>query len=657
MYEDVILERCHGLPTFILDAAALIRDSQNAAPLSCDDLRNLLQDDARLSRIQEDPLATPNMTLARLIPCVPPELQQAVTDLSILSDGQFGLEAVEAVLGKSAPEAKHAVGVLCRNKVLSSVENTTLYHFTTPIGERLGSVMKKHIRYNDAARLRFVKYFGQILLKTNSDLYLPSQQSLYGYDEKSWTNLQTVLRQAIHCTDTTFDAFKQVALKADNIIINCFPRESVEFYEHLTGIAERCGSPRDVAALKAQLARALTVNNGTNLKHAMELFQEAEEVLKEDGPSSALICLMRDMAFNYFKNANYKEASRCCEEGIRLAQHVDTDNMDISRLLSTRSLAAINYNVLGQSEKAEAIILETLDLANEFSTSHSSIYVMLNTLGIIHEKFKKNDDEALRYFKASLHERRKYSKITPSELIVTLNSVGMQYSKREQLGKALKYLEEALSICKQCGINDDKAGLTYMHLGIVNMKLSRYELTCEQMQKAVQIYSVCSPTQRVHINLRAFISHCLILKAELGKAKDTLKECFNYSKSLIQQAPKYDYYLASLAHLITLSQDNLKVCKETLKRFEEESSRLLEQWEDSDARIEVTRSLLSSARLNIENIAHNQRIDVTPFIDIEKICFVCQTMTRSGVDMTEHWHSAQSKTANKAKFKCRLFQL
>ena len=60
------------------------------------------------------------------------------------------------------------------------------------------------------ARLRVVTLLGRVLTRAECDLYVSGQDTVYGHLHGDWPQLQHVLRQAIHCTGDTYQAYMQV---------------------------------------------------------------------------------------------------------------------------------------------------------------------------------------------------------------------------------------------------------------------------------------------------------------------------------------------------------------------------------------------------------------------------------------------------------------
>ena len=55
-----------------------------------------------------------------------------------------------------------------------------------------------------------VTLLGRVLTRAECDLYVSGQDTVYGHLHGDWPQLQHVLRQAIHCTGDTYQAYMQV---------------------------------------------------------------------------------------------------------------------------------------------------------------------------------------------------------------------------------------------------------------------------------------------------------------------------------------------------------------------------------------------------------------------------------------------------------------
>jgi hypothetical protein len=61
-----------------------------------------------------------------------------------------------------------------------------------------------------------VTLLGRVLSRAENDLYVQDQNTVYGHLHGDWPQLQHVLRQAIHCTDNTYQAYFQVRCSGFN---------------------------------------------------------------------------------------------------------------------------------------------------------------------------------------------------------------------------------------------------------------------------------------------------------------------------------------------------------------------------------------------------------------------------------------------------------
>ncbi|XP_050414015.1 uncharacterized protein LOC126828338 isoform X2 [Patella vulgata] len=650
-----VTERCYGLPPYVLDAACCIKANADMA-ISAKYLDWYLHDERRSKRIHGDNQSGTSVQSLDLIEGLSDYLKKKVIDLSIFR-GSFGMDSVTAVLGTDTdnkePQVKHDLISLKQNSIISTISsNGTLRMCLVPnIESYVRNVLVHRVTYDDVARLKFVTFFGDVLSRANNEMFITSQQTVYGYLRDDWLNLEQVLKEAIHCTDKTFEAFLKVAVGASNLLVKCFPEEALLFYQTMVNVSEIYGSSNNIAVLRAGLGRAITYTKGDDLEKAMALLNDALDVLKDCGASRILIDLKRDMGFNYYKRGYYQEALNCCTNALELANEMELNIGLTNQIIAVRSLIAIQQIFLGNFKKAEELLFETLDLAYKYTPSHLSIAIMINSLGILYER-SGNDEYAMKYYRASLIERRKYEDMVPADLVITLNNVGMQYSKRSLHRQGLTYLEEAYSIRQRLGYLDFNTALTLWHMGRVNMLLCDLPRALNLLNEALQIYNKCTKYHSVHIHVRLVLGHCYVLLKNIKDARSCLKEVIEFRDISINQSPKDPHLSLTLGHLVMLVQFDKKLLMEVLKEFDRELDRYLNEC-SADVR-EDYQTLSTGCKKSLCDLQKNIAPDFTFLHSVHKVCFVCKDLEAVGYNAELFWKDATSEAKNEASFKEKL---
>ncbi|KAK6195889.1 hypothetical protein SNE40_001224 [Patella caerulea] len=650
-----VSERCYGLPPYVLDAACCIKANADME-ISAKDLDWYLHDERRSKRIHGATQSGTSVQSLDLIAGLNDYLKKKVIDLSIFR-GSFGMDSVTAVLGTDTDnkesQVKHDLISLKQNSIISTISsNSTLRMCLVPnIESYVRNVLVHRVTYDDVARLKFVTFFGEVLSRANNELFITSQQTVYGYLRDDWLNLEQVLKEAIHCTDKTFDAFFKVAVGAKNLLVKCFPEEALLFYQTMVNVSELYGSTNNIAVLRAGLGRAITHTKGDDLEKAMTLLNGALEVLKDCGVSDTLIDLMRDMGFNYYKRGYYQEALNCCTNALELANEMELNIGLTNQIIAVRSLLAIQQIFLGNCKKAKELLFETLDLAYQYAPFHLSIAIMINSLGILFER-SGDDEYAMKYYRASLIERRKYEDMAPADLVITLNNVGMQYSKRGLHRQGLTYLEEAYSIRQRLGYFDFNTALTLWHMGRVNMLLCDLPRALNLLNEALQIYNKCTKHHSVHIHVRLVLGHCYVLLKNIKDARSCLKEVIELRDTSINQAPKERHLSLTLGHLVMLVQFDKKLLIGVLKEFDRELDRFLNS--SSGDGQEDFKTLSTGCKKSLCDLQNNIAPDFRFLHSIHKVCFVCKDLEAVGYNAELFWTDATSDAKNEASFKEKL---
>ncbi|KAK7480272.1 hypothetical protein BaRGS_00028440, partial [Batillaria attramentaria] len=455
-YDDIV-KHCHGLPPLVMQVARYVSGDPMLA-YTPSELKQLLKEDPTFL------MRDLGKEAEHVFSGLSHEVQGHVTTLAQLLDGTFSVDVLQAALGLEGARAKT---VLRRLHDESSVVIDTasrrvrvqplLVHHVRQLG---------HVSADDQARLRVVTLLGRVLVNAERELYLKDQDTVYGYVQGEWPQLQHVLRQAIHCTGDTFHAFRKVAFEAEKLLVRCFPEEATEFFRKMAAAAVRFGTPRDQAALQGLIGMAITQSRAmTGWKEAMDCFDRALPVMRQDRKSLVLPRLLCSIGSAYFRLSRHQEAEKYLKEALKTCSVTQAEVEQVNFLLiQVRSLLALPLIFRGQFTKVKPLLLETLDLCDaQPYKEHPHKPVLINSLGLVYERSGESQEKALGYYLKSLSERRRYMKVVPRDLVPPLNNIGMQFCKRGFYKQALQYLEEAASIMGEA--THFSTALTQHHLG------------------------------------------------------------------------------------------------------------------------------------------------------------------------------------------------
>ena len=192
-----------GLPALIMESASQLklRMSENLE-VTLEDFKGIIQ-------FCKDTLIENSNNLV-VFEGLNESTKRFLIDLSIFQ-GSFGVSHLETVFNRRSSQVKAIVAKLQQCSQLVTDENEERMRIHPTVENHIRSSLPVHVTYNDTVRLRFVKLFGQVLMKVDSEIAVRPEQQIYQHLHPDWLNFQQLLKEAIHCTQDTYKPFLDVS--------------------------------------------------------------------------------------------------------------------------------------------------------------------------------------------------------------------------------------------------------------------------------------------------------------------------------------------------------------------------------------------------------------------------------------------------------------
>ncbi|XP_052093238.1 uncharacterized protein LOC127729459 [Mytilus californianus] len=554
--EREIVNGCHCTPGLVLEAASILMHPDYIIKPKY--LANLLCDPKNALDLFSSNLVAQNehlrVKVQKLLERLPSSLQSSVHDLTLLQ-GSFSKEALQAVLGhKKSYETTLQIIPLRDSSVLEFDKETHLFSMNPLLRACIDE--SPNFSTSDLVRLRFVKFFVDLMVTVDSKLYKDSHKSVVEYFHHDYANMKQLLQQAIHCTEDIFTVLMKAVSEAEELFIKCFPVEQVkDFYNHLLNAAEQYGKPEEIYILKMFLAQAMTqMKVDTNRREVTQLFQEAFKSMSWDHPGYHHMTLLGFLGRFIIRQGKYQKGLRFIQSAIKMK--VDGNTRVHRRLIEFHVQKALAEVFRENFSTAEEALNEALDLAQKEAPYHSAIAIIFNTFGLIMDRSGRDEDRALQWYKSSLEERRKFADISPEILVAPLNNIANQSVKRGNNGYALKLTEEALNIRRKCGWNDYYTGLTLRQKAEIFLVQGKLTSAIQLCDEAYKICVECTP-RHFFLNEIIFLRfHCHLPSKDLGAAKDDFKKMMIDRKRYSQNTERGEQTMHILFHALFLYDED-----------------------------------------------------------------------------------------------------
>ncbi|XP_014769677.1 kinesin light chain [Octopus bimaculoides] len=204
--------------------------------------------------------------------------------------------------------------------------------------------------------------------------------------------------------------------------------------------------------------------------------------------------------------------------------------------------------------------MSTLDVVG--GTGHPSVSIMLNTLGLNAERNGNQTAKALKYYLASLFERRKTACINTEKLVVPLCNVGKLLSGIQ--GKhvaALRLLNEAQIIRRCYGRLHPTTSLVLKYISEVYKRQHLIEESIPPLLEALDIYQHINADFNLITSLYSDIAHSYLLINKQRHAIIYFQKILNAKNQIVSLRPDNTHVASSLEHIVRLSTETQEIQK------------------------------------------------------------------------------------------------
>ncbi|KAL5005636.1 hypothetical protein ScPMuIL_016794 [Solemya velum] len=582
-----IAEGCQCLPLLILHAGQLLTAHHGCLEPTelCEILKN--QDDAFElfnSIISRSDIRVKDL-ITKVLRRLPPDLRQHLSILSVF-ENTFTADAAKEVMNKSNNTAtKLKLLPLLGESVVHfdpNIKRYSLMPFIQPIIRSDPGFVSS----NSMVELRYIKFFGNLLLQIGGDMYLQSMDRIFGYLHDDYKNIEVLLRKAIHNpieSGSLFKAYMEVVKGLEDMIVICFPCEAENFYMGVKNMAAMFGTAEDMAILKSHQALAMTgMLVGGRIPEAVQLYEEAMHVLKKNGADRyQCLLLIQRMIRTYNRMGRNLEVKRY----IQLAHSLSFQNsvlIKADRLKLWIAADEIRLEIFHENyESVAAVIGSKIEEAQRLAPHHPAIGKFINCIGLLNDRSNRNKKEALKHYVLSIQEKKKYELQCPEMMVDSMNNAAMLICKEQKNSEiALEMLEKALKICVACRNRRDNydTALTLWNMGQIYMRKLDFARACDKILEAKNIFTKSTPEHWANVEVRWTLAHCYMATMRFQDAIHIFEDIQTYQTLYAKHMPQGELVSSAIEHLLYLDSGNswLTIHAELireLKRIQEENVR------------------------------------------------------------------------------------
>ncbi|XP_013399592.1 uncharacterized protein LOC106165773 [Lingula anatina] len=505
-----LAEQCARLPLALIIVGSILRDGN----LSPSEMLDLIKEE-RLKALSDESFSDSERIdkvirnhLARLTDV----FRQHLAAIGYIP-GHFSKEAVAAVLGiKQETGGVKVVKELSRVSIIHEESAGLTLVQRQKIRYDIHSLMReyveKHVRIRELpeVRLRYSKFFADILQCVNNQMLSKNSKTATATMDVEWKNLEKLLTQAMHCTEDSYKSFIKVAVLAEYPIINFFQKDSIGFYEDMMEQARMFDGAEDrhYGLMLSAYAQAVTNIEG-DIQKGIDYYEKARLILSVKGTPVDMASLYQHLGWNYYKTGELNESQRYLQKAYKLEEEGGMHtNVVMCQTFSTLGLVLTG---MGKFEEAIRYFMHSFELRVSNFGEHPSLGSIYNNMGMTYLE-QGDDDRALKNFELGLKYKRKFMKQPNLAVVDSLSNTAMLYVKKGNTERAMPMLQEALAMCQKIGKTTDIA-LIYDDFGLVCMKKKEFPEAEDYFQKAVD-------TRREHTpNHFTLVEHLL----HLGQAQ------------------------------------------------------------------------------------------------------------------------------------------
>ncbi|GAB1609106.1 uncharacterized protein LOC115232051 [Argonauta hians] len=483
---------------------------------------------------------------------------------------------------------------------------------------------------NDIVQFKYSNIIGKAL-ETAEDIY--NKGLLFesvGIANANWQKIRGAMLQGIHLNSSqeSYKIYFQVALVAECVISLCYPRISKDLFRGCLDYSYLFGNREEQALMMAIYGRSLTAYpEAGGYKEAMQYYTKALPILKARHLQYRTLLLYTSMGFNCYMQGKYSQAIRYSREGLCLTVE-DQDSKDVHHATANCALVlAYNLSYQGNYSLVEELLMSTLDVVGD--TGHPSVSIMLNTLGLNAERNGNQTAKALKYYLASLFERRKTACINSEKLVVPLCNVGKLLSGIQgKHSAALRLLKEAQSIRRSYGKFHHTSSLILKYMSEVYKRQNLMEESIAPLLEALDVYQQINADLNLIVALLSDIAHSYLITNKQRHAMVFFQKILNAKNRILALRPDNTHVASSLEHIVRLSTESQEVQKYYVEDLLAELKRLSQIRELR--RVQKTKYLTQIGNYSYTLLLMENRISMQenqPGLSIESIpgiCLLCQ---------------------------------
>jgi class 3 adenylate cyclase/uncharacterized protein HemY len=212
---------------------------------------------------------------------------------------------------------------------------------------------------------------------------------------------------------------------------------------------------------------------------AIEWFQEALAVQRENGDLESVANTLNNIGLNYKMRGNYDKAIEFYEQTIRIDEELGKGN-EIAKTLNNIGMVYRNW---GKYDKAIEYFERSLRLRATLN-DQAGVSKSLNNLGLVYSEWQKYE-QAILNFRESLKIEQSLN--NTGEIAIRLNNLGRVYFYMKQYDTALSYFEKTLDIQVK-NQDQDQIAMSYNNIGKVYLNKDEFVKAREYMGSALLIY-------------------------------------------------------------------------------------------------------------------------------------------------------------------------
>ncbi|XP_006818943.1 uncharacterized protein LOC102805089 [Saccoglossus kowalevskii] len=574
-YKVKLANLCSFLPKLLIVAGSALRNGQYTPT----ELSTRLE--KRMSSLDECS-DKKLLVIDTFMDALSPILQEKSSELQYIP-GSFGPRLAAAVTGKpsTATVKQDVLNPLCKRSLLdkenveieiSDAFDTLRYDIHPFIREYIRDHFS-HLHDEDLVRDRFCDFFADLLHQMSS--YIDRKpKSTIPLLSIEMQNIAKFLREAMHCGDERYHVMINVAQHAEYLLMNFLPSAgAVEFYEACVNSARMQNDPADCAVMLHCYGQALTQIRG-NWQEASDNYNEAAELLSPmTDMQDTLARVYSSIGWNRHMQGKERQALRYLYKAYDIQKRLGM--IPHRHTASTLSSLGVVHTFVGELTEGEKYHMMSLSMRGKLFGDHPIMGGMQNGLGLYYNQLG-NTEKAFHYFKLSLRTKKRFNKKPANDIVISLNNVAMEYSKRGNTKKALELLDEAYEMRRKMGVDHHDMSLIYNNRAKVYSRIADLENAEVNFKKSLEIRKKRMGEHTSTASTMHLLGEVMLRAGKLQKAKVNFREAVELRRKVLAQQPQNDGVAESLGYLTEacIQLKNYKKAREYAKQTVAEYKRI-----------------------------------------------------------------------------------